>query len=105
MILKKTAPECTGLMCESSGGPYRSILPPLANHYAVDPAEFWERLEQLNDDDLQYLVELIQDGSESLGCVSPGHLAVFLTLIADRLGRDTALSILQRYESEDGCTP
>ncbi|BBL68352.1 hypothetical protein [Methanoculleus chikugoensis] len=102
-ILKKSAPECTGLVCAGSGGPYRSILPPLANHYAADLADFWERLERLNDDDLRYLVGLILDGSESLGCVPCGHVEVFLTFVTDRLGRDTALSILQRYESEDGC--
>ncbi|WP_243671075.1 hypothetical protein [Methanoculleus chikugoensis] len=77
--------------------------PPLANHYAADLADFWERLERLNDDDLRYLVGLILDGSESLGCVPCGHVEVFLTFVTDRLGRDTALSILQRYESEDGC--
>ncbi len=102
-ILKTSAPECTGLVCAGSGGPYRSILPPLANHYAADPVDFRARLERLNDDDLRYLSGLILDGSESLGCVPPGHLDVFLTLITDRLGRDTVLSILQIYEGEDGC--
>ncbi|MDD2473010.1 MULTISPECIES: hypothetical protein [unclassified Methanoculleus] len=105
MILKKAAPECTGLACAGSGGPYRSILPPLANHYAADSADFRERLERLDDDDLRYLTGLILDGSESLGCVPPGYIEVFLTFIADRLGRDAALSILQHYESEDGCVP
>lgn len=103
-ILKKSAPECTGLFCAGSGGPYRSILPPLANHYAADPADFRRRLEQLNDDDLQYLVGLILDGSESLGCVPPGYLELFLTFVAERLGQDTALSILQCCEGEDGCS-
>ncbi|MDV2482163.1 hypothetical protein F8E02_09165 [Methanoculleus sp. Wushi-C6] len=102
-ILKRSAPECLGLVCAGSGGPYRSILPPLANHYATDAEDFRKRLERLNDDDLRYLVGLILDGSESLGCVPPEHIEVFLTFVDDRLGRDAALAILQYYEREDGC--
>ncbi len=102
-VLKKAAPECTGLVCAGSGGPYRSVLPPLANHYAADAADFLARLERLDDDDLRYLVGLVLDGSESLGCVPPDYIEVFLTFVDNRLGRDAALSILQHYESEDGC--
>ena len=102
-VLKKAAHECTELICSGSGGPYRSILPPLANHYATDARDFLDRLKRLDDDDLRYLVELILDGSESLGCVPPEYIEVFLTLVDDRLGRGTALSILQCNESEDGC--
>lgn len=104
-VLKKVAPECTELMCSGSGGPYRSILPPLANHYATDARDFLDRLERLDDDDLRYLVELILDGSESLGCVPPEYIEVFLTFVDNRLGRDAALSILQYYDSADGCAP
>lgn len=57
------------------------------------------------DDDLRYLAGLILDGSESLGCVPPDYIEVFLTFVDDRLGRDAALSILRHYESEDGCAP
>lgn len=102
-ILKKSAPECTELVCAGSGGPYRSILPPLANHYATDAEDFGKRLERLDDDDLRYLVGLVLDGSESLGCVPPGYIEIFLTFVDTRLGRDTALLILQRCESEEGC--
>jgi len=102
-ILKKSAPECLGLVCAGSGGPYRSILPPLANHYATDAEDFGKRLERLNDDDLRYLVGLILDGSESLGCVPPDYIEVFLAFVDGRLGPDAALSILERCESEDGC--
>ncbi|WP_292489554.1 hypothetical protein [Methanoculleus sp. 10] len=102
-ILKKSAPEYLGLVCAGSGGPYRSVLPPLANHYTADPADFRRRLERLNGNDLQYIVGLILDGSESLGCVPPEYLEFFLIFIEERLGRDIALSILQCYENEDGC--
>lgn len=104
-ILKKAAPECTGLVCAGSGGPYRSVLPPLANHYAANAEDFRIRLERLDDDDLHYLAGLILDGSESLGCVSPEYIEVFLTFVDIRLGRDVALSILEHYEGSGGCAP
>lgn len=104
-ILKKSAPECTGLFCAGSGGPYRSVLPPLANHYAANAEDFRIRLERLDDDDLHYLAGLILDGSESLGCVSPEYIEVFLSVVDIRLGRDVALSILEHYEGSGGCAP
>lgn len=39
-ILKTVALECEGYLCSGSGMAYRSILPPLANHYAKDAQDF-----------------------------------------------------------------
>lgn len=103
-ILKKVAPELSGTICAGSGTPYRSILPPLANHYATDGQDFVRRLDQLDDDDLRYLLGLIRDGSESLGCVPVEYLELFLTFVAGRFGRETASSLLQHLEDESGCT-
>ncbi|HIH04107.1 MAG TPA: hypothetical protein HA263_09780 [Methanoregulaceae archaeon] len=103
-ILKKVAPESSGTICTGFGGPCRSILPPLANHYATDGQDFARRLERLDDDDLRYLLGLIRDGSESLGCVPVEYLELFLVFTADRLGRETALLLLQHLEDEGGCT-
>jgi len=104
-VLKKAAPECTGAWSCGGGreGHTGPSLPPLANHYATDAEDFGKRLERLDDDDLRYLVGLVLDGSESLGCVPPEYIEVFLTFVDTRLGWDTALSILQRCESEEGC--
>ena len=84
-LLKKVAPECKGLDCAGSSAPYRSILPPLANHFATDENDFRERLEKLGSEDLQYLLSLINNGSESLNCVPPHYLQVFIDLVNERL--------------------
>lgn len=84
-ILKQVAPECKGLDCAGSGAPYKSILPPLANHFATNETDFRERLDKLGTEDLQYLLLLIEDGSESLSCVPPHYMQVFIDLVNERL--------------------
>ena len=84
-LLKQVAPECKGLDCAGSGAPYRSILPPLANHFATDENDFRKRLEKLDTEDLKYLLSLTQNGSESLNCVPPQYLQVFIDLVNERL--------------------
>ena len=63
-ILKKLAPECSDEICAGSGHAFRSILPPVANHFAMGEADFADRIGRLSDDDLRYLVDLVRDGGE-----------------------------------------
>ncbi|MDD1655767.1 MAG: hypothetical protein LUO87_00115 [Methanomicrobiales archaeon] len=94
-ILKKLAPECTELICQGSGVPFRSLLPPVANHFARDEADFRERIERLTDGELRYLSDLVLAGEESLGCVPPDFLEIFLWRVAERLGNDAAVRIVE----------
>ncbi|KAF1075752.1 hypothetical protein [Methanogenium sp. MK-MG] len=64
-ILKKCAPECEDLLCSDSKVPYRSVLPPVANHYAVDADDFRERITRLTADELEYLTTLITATGDS----------------------------------------
>jgi len=102
-ILKKLAPECAEEICSGSGHAFRSILPPVANHFATGEADFAERVGRLSDGDLRYLVELILDGAESLACVPPEYLSIFLQRVADRLGEKQAEAIVMIYAEEGGC--
>jgi hypothetical protein len=94
-ILKKLAPECADLVCQGSGVPFRSLLPPVANHFARDDADFRERIERLSDRELRYLADLVLSGDESLGCVPPDFLEIFLWRVAERLGNDAAVQIVE----------
>jgi hypothetical protein len=94
-ILKKLAPECTDLICSGSGVPFHSLLPPVANHFARDDADFRERIERLTDGELRYMADLVLSGDESLGCVPPDFLEIFLWRVADRLGNDAAVQIVE----------
>jgi hypothetical protein len=102
-ILKKLAPECGEEICSGSGHAFLSILPPVANHFATSEADFSERIGRLTDDDLGYLVGLILDGRESLGCVPPDFIEVFLRRVAERLGNKTAVDIVNLYSEGAEC--
>lgn len=96
-LLKRLAPELDEIVCEHSGVPYRSILPPLANHFARDLADFERRLGSLNNDELSYLVDLVMRGLESLSCMNPDYAEVFLRLVEDKISKETAKRVTARY--------
>lgn len=103
-ILKKLAPECAGLECAGSRAPYRSILPPLSNHFAADAKDFTRRISVLDDSELNYLISLIRSGEESLGCVQPHYMEVFLDLLEKRLGTQTAHEVMGIYMAGQECS-
>ncbi len=102
-ILKLLAPECEEEICSGSGHAFLSILPPVANHYARDEEDFSARIARLPDGDLEYLVELILDGRESLGCVPPDYIEIFLMRVAERLGNERAEEIVRQYTEGMEC--
>lgn len=102
-LLKKLAPECKEIVCSGSGFAFKSILPPLANHFAIDASDFRSRLDRLDTDDLTYLVKLIRNGSESMGCVPPEYAGLFIDTVATKLDTRTAAEIVEIYESSQQC--
>lgn len=96
-LLKKLAPELEELICEHADVPFKSLLPPLANHIAPDVSDFERRVSTLTAEELQYLVTMIRDGSESLSCVPPSHAEVFLSLVAARISPEAAEEIMTVY--------
>lgn len=100
-ILKTVAPECEGLLCSGSGVPYRSILPPLANHYSKDADDFIRRIKLLSIYELEYLVRLILSGEESLGCVPFEYITLFVGNVSERLGKEVAAQVKKSYESSE----
>jgi len=93
-ILKKLAPECTELICQGSG--FLSA-PPATRSQPLCPGrgDFRERIGRLTDEDLRYLADLVLTGEESLGCVPPDFLEIFLWQVAEHLGNDTAVRIVE----------
>lgn len=102
-ILKKLAPEWEGADCSESGAAYRSILPPVANHYASDAADFRRRIERLSTDELADLLALIDAGEESLCCLAPDYFAELYGMTAAVLGDDAASGLLATYRAADDC--
>ncbi|MDK2834659.1 MAG: hypothetical protein PWP63_1746 [Methanolobus sp.] len=104
-LLKKLAPECAGLVCSGSRAPYRSILPPVSNHYSHDEEDFKRRMSFLDMEELAYLVSLIRSGEESLGCVPPQYVEVLLGTVEEKMGTQTAEELLMVYLSGRECPP
>ncbi|WP_440948460.1 hypothetical protein ACSAZL_09650 [Methanosarcina sp. T3] len=100
-ILKTLAPECEGLLCSGSGVPYRSILPPLANHYSKDAADFLRRIKMLSMYELEYLIRLILSGEESLGCVPFDYMTLFVENVSERMGEEVAAKVKKTYENSE----
>ena len=96
-LLKKLAPELEEIVCEHSKVPFKSILPPLSNHFSVDVKDFERRLRNLKDEELAYLVDMVLDGLESLSCVPPEYAEVFISLIEERISKEAAEKITMLY--------
>jgi hypothetical protein len=102
-ILKKLAPECSEMTCSGSGHMFHSILPPVSNHFAEDGRDFLERISRLNNEELLYLSEVIQNGSESMGCLPVEDVEAFIQLVGERISPDEAQKIVRAYESGYEC--
>jgi hypothetical protein len=79
-ILKKLSPELMEI-CESSGVPFKSILPPVT-HYLENRGfgvqEFKKRLKSLSHDEIKYLVDRVLRFDECLHCADKAYLVEFL---------------------------
>ncbi len=102
-ILRILAPECEEMICSGSGVEFRSILPPVVNHYSRSEEDFKKRLMRLTDGDITYLVGKIRTGEESVACVPPEYAEVLIGEISSRKGKDVADEVLDLYETVDEC--
>ncbi len=103
-ILVKLAPECEGMTaCAGSGHMFQSILPPVSNHFAADGKDFAERISRLNNDEVQYLADLVFSGEESLGCIAEEDLDSFILLVKERISPEAAKKVLNGYAAGGSC--
>jgi len=104
-ILRKLAPELNDPVCPGSGHDFHSILPPVSNHFAADAGDFLNRIRRLSPDEMEYIVSLILDGSEGLGCIPPEDADALIGYIAETVSKDAARKVLALYESGEECSP
>ena len=95
-ILKKLAPEIREPVH------YRSILPPVSVHHAIDEEDFQDRLERLSPEECNYLAEKILDGSECLLCISPDSARIFIDLLEKKAPGEATQRIRDLYKSSTG---
>ena len=98
LILKKLAPELADSTCGHAGWEFRSVLPPLSQHVSSSNSDFRERLLKLSDKELNYLVDLIFEGMESLHCVKKEHVNALVEVVGTRLSKVKATELLELYK-------
>ena len=97
-ILKKLAPELMDTSCTHSGHEFRSVLPPLSQHFSQSSSDFRERLVKLSDEELNYLIKLIFEGMESLHCVKKEHVDTLVEVVGMRISKVKAAQLLELYK-------
>lgn len=96
--MKKLAPELADTACLHSGHEFRSVLPPVSQHFSTSPGDFRERLVKLSDEELEYLVSLIFEGMESLHCIKKEHVDTLVEVVGMRLSKIKAAELLELYK-------
>lgn len=96
-ILKKIAPEIGESTCGHAGWEFRSVLPPVSQHISPSNSDFRERLLKLSQEELNYLVDLIFEGMESLHCVKKEHVHAFVEVVGERISKGKAAELLKLY--------
>jgi len=96
-ILRKLAPEYSGILCPESGHEFHSILPPVSNHIAADEEDFAERVARLSDEDWEYLVDQILTGRESLSCMPEEDIDTVLAHVSEAVSEETAERVRRLY--------
>ncbi len=102
-LLIKLAPECDTLVCKGSENTYRSILAPVANHYAKDQDDFAERLNRLTEEEFLKLVDMIREGKEGIGCIPAECAEVLIEQTLRRAGPEAGNELYALYESGSQC--
>ncbi len=97
-ILRKLAPELVDTTCGHAGHEFRSVLPPVSRHVSKSSGDFRERLMKLSDNDLNYLVNLVFDGMESLHCVKKEDADALIEVVGARISKVKATELLELYK-------
>jgi hypothetical protein len=74
------------------------VLPPLSQHVSASDSDFKERLMKLSDKELNYLVDLIFEGMESIHCVKNEHVNALVEVIGTRISKIKATELLELYK-------
>jgi hypothetical protein len=98
LLLKKLAPELMDDTCTHAGHQFRSVLPPVSQHFSRTAEDFRERLMKLSDEELEYLVNLIFEGMESLHCVKKEHVDALIDVVGTNLSKVKATELFELYK-------
>ena len=93
-ILAKIAPEFEGATGPAPGHDYKFILLPVSHKLSESSEDFANRINKLNDDELNYLVDLILRGDEDVRSLAEGDFEALVELMGKRLGEEISKKLL-----------
>ncbi len=95
-ILAKLAPEFEGATGPAPGHDFNFILLPVSHKLSESPEDFASRVNKLNDDELDYLADLILRGDEDVRSLAEGDYDALVELMEKRLGEDISKKLSGR---------
>ncbi len=95
-ILAKLAPEFEGATGPAPGHDYQFILLPVSHKLAESPEDFAERVNKLNDDELEYICDRILQGEEDVRSLSEGDFDEMLKVIEKRFSKEKVQELINR---------
>ena len=84
-IFNKLAPELNGNLMSNSGHPYPFILRPISHKVAESAEDFRERLERLDAEELDYIVQLAIEGKEDIRSLDADDIDSIMELVEEKL--------------------
>ncbi len=97
-LLKKIAPELVDSNCGHAGWEFKSILPPVSQHISASPNDFRKRLLRLSGEELNYIVNLIFEGMESIHCVKKESIDELVEVVGEKVSKVKAAELLELYK-------
>jgi len=89
-IFNKLAPEAGGNMISPMGHHFPFILRPVSHKFAESAEDFRERIERLDPEELDYLVELALEEKEEIRTLEPEDIDSLMEVIAEKISPDRA---------------
>jgi hypothetical protein len=95
-ILSKLAPELKGATGPAPGHDFKFILLPVSHRFSESPEDFSNRVDRLNDEELNHIIDLILCGEEDVSSLAEGDSDELFELIERRLPEKTKQLINHR---------
>jgi hypothetical protein len=95
-ILAKIAPEFEGTTGPAPGHDYQFILLPVSHKLSESSEDFANRINKLNDEELNYLIDLIVRGDEDVKSLAEGDFDALVELMKKRIGDEKSKKLLDR---------
>ena len=84
-ILAKLAPELEGTTGPAPGHDFKFILLPVSHKFSESPEDFANRVNRLNDEEMNYVADLIMRREEDIRSLAEGDSDALFELLEKRL--------------------